>query len=367
MPEGNGDPSLCLFPERVTPNHHKLARDYVLLDNFYVESEVSADGHEWTMGAYATDFVEKTWPLSYGHNRHKKYPYPAEGNFPIAMPAGGYLWDRAREAGVSYRSYGEFVSNGKTTNAPGTSRVAALRGHFDPWFRGFDMDYPDVLRAQRFISELNRFEREGEMPRLQIVRLPNDHTSGTTTNKPTPIAAVADNDLALGRLVEAVSRSKFWPQTAIFVVEDDAQNGPDHVDAHRTIAYAISPYVKRGSVDSTMYSTASMLRTMELILGLKPMSQFDAAAMPMFNSFQSKADLRPYKALPANVDLNARNPKTAWGSKLSEKMDFTKEDAADDLLLNEVIWRSVRGADSPMPAPKRAAFVFAHREKDDDD
>ncbi len=366
MPEGNGDPTLCLFAERVTPNHHKLAREFVLLDNFYVESEVSADGHEWTMGAYASDFVEKTWPLSYGHNKRKKYPYPAEGNFLIATPAGGYLWDRAREEGISYRSYGEFVANGKTTNAPCLSRVAALKGHFDPWYRSFDVDYMDVRRAERFISELRRFEREGEMPRLQVVRLPNDHTSGTATNKLTPTAQVADNDLALGRVVEAVSRSKFWGQTAIFVVEDDAQNGPDHVDAHRTIAYAISPYTKHGAVDSTMYSTSSMLRTMELILGLKPMSQFDAAAMPMFNSFQNKPDLRPYKALAANVDLHKKNGKKAWGSHLSAKMDFSKEDAADDLILNEVIWRSVRGPDHPMPPPTRAAFVFPHGKKDDD-
>ncbi len=367
LPQGNGDPSLCLFPERITPNHHQLAREFVLLDNFYVESEVSADGHEWTMGAYATDFVEKTWPLSYGHNKHKKFPYPAEGNFDIATPAGGYLWDRAREAGVSYRSYGEFVRNGKTTNDPGTTRVAALRDHFDPWYRSFDTGYSDQLRVDRFISELKRFEREGDMPRLQIVRLPNDHTSGTATNKPTPIAAVADNDLALGRLVEALSRSRFWAQMAIFVVEDDAQNGPDHVDAHRTIAYAISPYIKRGTVDSTLYSTSSMLRTMELILGLKPMSQFDAAALPMYNSFRGRPDLRPYAALPANVDLNAINTKTAWGAKLSNKMDFTKEDAADDLLLNEVIWRSIRGGGSKMPAPTRAAFVFNSAKDDNDD
>jgi hypothetical protein len=177
---------------------------------------------------------------------------------------------------------------------------------------------------------------------------------------------VAENDLALGRVVEAVSKSKFWSQTAIFVVEDDAQNGPDHVDAHRTIAFVISPYVRRGAVDSTMYSTSSMLRTMELILGLKPMSQFDAAATPMFNSFLAAPDLRPYEALPANVDLNERNAKTAWGGEQSKKMDFAREDAADDLLLNEVIWRSIRGADSPMPAPVRAAFVFAH-DKDKDD
>ncbi|MEW6161523.1 MAG: beta-propeller fold lactonase family protein, partial [Verrucomicrobiota bacterium] len=313
MPEGNGDPSLCLFPERVTPNHHQLARDFVLLDNFYVESEVSADGHEWTMGAYATDFVEKSWPLSYGHNKSGKYPYPSEGRFKISVPSGGYLWDKAREAGVSYRSYGEFINAAKNLNEPATTRVAALQGHFDEWYRPWDMDYPDVKRTERFLSELKRFEREGDMPRLQILRLGNDHTFGTTAGKPTPTAMVADNDLAFGRLVEGLSASKFWPSLALFVVEDDAQNGPDHVDAHRTIAYAISPYVKRGSVDSTMYSTASMLRTIELILGLNPMSQFDAAARPMYHSFQSTPDLRPYRSREANVDLNERNLKTAWG------------------------------------------------------
>ncbi|HEY2952782.1 MAG TPA: alkaline phosphatase family protein, partial [Verrucomicrobiae bacterium] len=366
MPQGNGDAGLCLFPEKITPNHHKLAREFVLLDNFYVESEVSADGHEWTMGAYATDFVEKIWPLSYGHNQHKKFTYPAEGNFKIAPPAGGYLWDRAREAGVSYRSYGEFIANGQKTNDPGTTRVAALKGHFDPWYRGFDTEYPDVQRAARFISELKRFEQEGEMPRLQIVRLPNDHTSGTAEKKPTPTAALGDNDVAFGTFVEAVSRSRFWPQTAIFVVEDDAQNGPDHVDAHRTIAYVISPYAKRRAVDSTMYSTSSMLRTMELILGLKPMSQFDAAARPMFNSFQARPDLTPYKAEPARVDLNEKNTKRAWGAGRSNRMNFAREDAADDLQLNEIIWRSLRGAESRMPAPTRAAFVFPHPKEDED-
>jgi DNA-binding beta-propeller fold protein YncE len=367
LPQGNGDPALCLFPEPVTPNHHQLAREFVLLDNFYVEAEVSADGHEWSMGAYATDFVEKSWPMSYGHGKSGKFPYPSEGQFRIAQPASGYLWDRALEAGVSYRSYGEFVNVGKTPKDPATSRVPALRGHFDEWYRGWDLDYLDIKRTERFIQELKRFEQEGDMPRLQVVRLPNDHTYGTSVGKHTPTAMVADNDLALGRFVEAVSRSKFWPQTAIFVIEDDAQNGPDHVDAHRSIAFVISPYVKRGAVDSSMYSTSSMLRTMELILGLKPMSQFDAAALPMFNSFQAQPDLRPYTALPINVDLEDRNPKTAWGSDRSQKMDFSKEDAADDLLLNEVIWRSVRGGASPMPAPVRAAFVFPHRAEEDDD
>jgi DNA-binding beta-propeller fold protein YncE len=366
MREGNGDPTITLFGEKVTPNHHALAREFVLLDNFYVESEVSADGHEWTMGAYATDFVEKSWPLSYGHNKHKKYYYPAEGNFPIAFPAGGYLWDRAREAGVSYRSYGEFISNGKKLTDPGKTRVKALEGHFDPWYHGFDTDYLDVKRAERFISELKRFEKEGDMPQLQIVRIGNDHTSGTASNKYTPIAAVGDNDLALGMFVEALSHSKFWPQTAIFIVEDDAQNGSDHVDAHRTIAFAISPYTKRHTTDSTMYSTSSMLRTMELILGLKPMSQFDAAALPMFNSFSGKADLTPYTLRPAQVDLSARNGPRAPGARRSNRMNFTKEDAADDLALNEVIWQSVKGENSVMPAPVRAAFVFNHPSKDDD-
>jgi DNA-binding beta-propeller fold protein YncE len=364
--EGNGDRSLCLFGEKISPNHHELARQFVLLDNFYVDGEVSADGHEWSMGAYATDFVEKMWPLNYGHNDHDKYPYPSEGELAIAQPAGGYLWDRAREAGVSYRSYGEFTKNGRTTNDPAWTRVDALQKHFDPWFRTFDLAYPDQKRADRFIGELKRFEVEGEMPRLQIVRLPNDHTQGAWPGKPTPASFVADNDLALGRVVEAVSHSKFWPQTAIFVVEDDAQNGPDHVDAHRTVALVASPYTRRGVVDSTMYSTSSMLRTMELILGLKPMSQYDAVATPMFNAFQAKADLRPYQALPNSVPLDVLNRKTAWGADLSRKMNFAREDAADDLLLNEIVWRSVRGGANPMPAPVRAAFVF-NRAKDEDD
>ncbi len=363
MPQGNGDPKLCLFPERITPNHHKLAEQFVLLDNFYVESEVSADGHEWSMAAYATDFVEKMWPLNYGHNHPSKFPYPAEGKFPIASPASGYLWDRAREAGVSYRSYGEFVDLNPADHERFVPRLKALHGHIDEFYHGFDLSYADVKRADRFITELKRFEAEGDMPRLQILRLPNDHTHGATIGQRTPKAYLVDNDLAFGRLVDAVSHSKFWPRTAIFVVEDDAQNGPDHVDAHRTIAFVISPYARHKAVDSTMYSTSSMLRTMELILGLKPMSQFDMAATPMFNSFQAMPDLRPYNVSPVTLDLDERNGQHAWGGKL--KMDFSREDAADDLLLNEVVWRSVRGADSAMPSPTRAAFVFPHQKEDD--
>jgi YVTN family beta-propeller protein len=355
IPEGNGEPQICLFPEAVTPNHHALAREFVLLDNFYVDGEVSADGHEWTMGAYATDFVERTWPLAYRGNR--RVPYPSEGGFQIARPAAGYLWDRAAEKGVSYRSYGEFVKNGKTPDQPGTTRVQALQGHFDPFYRSFDLDYPDLKRAERFLHELGEFEKAGEMPRLIVLRLPNDHTSGTRPGAATVNAALGDNDLALGLVIEALSKSRFWKELAVFVVEDDAQNGSDHVDAHRTVAMVVSPYTRRHAVDSTMYSTSSMLRTMELILGLEPMSQFDAAARPMYASFTPQPDLTPYVHRPARVDLNAKNTRNAPMAEVSQRLDLEIEDRADDLLFNEIIWKAVRGVDSPMPPPVRAAFV----------
>ncbi len=367
LAQGNGDPNLCIFPRKVTPNQHAIAEQFVLLDNFYVESEVSADGHEWTMAAYATDFVEKTWPLMYRGSREGKLKYPAEGSFEIASPSSGYLWDRAAAAQVSYRSYGEFIANPAVIGQPATAKVKALEGHFDPFYHGYDLNYRDVDRAARFISELKRFETEGEMPRLQIIRLPNDHTQGTSVGKRTPTAMVADNDLALGQLLEALSKSKFWKQTAVFVIEDDAQNGSDHVDAHRTIAFVAGPHVKRGHVDSHMYSTSSMLRTMELILGLEPMTQFDAAALPLYDSFISTVDSSPFQHLPAQVDMDEVNKPDAYGAKLSASFDFSREDAADDLLLNEVVWRSVRGADSPMPAPVRAGFVFVKAEDEEED
>ena len=366
VPKGNGDPKLCLFPDSITPNQHKLVRQFVLLDNFYAESEISAQGHEWSMGAYSSDFVEKMWPLDYNHNESGKFPYPAEGKFTVAYPASGYLWDHAAAAGVTYRSYGEFTFNPDSTNRAVQTNVKSLKGHIDEWYHGFDLDYPDTARADRFIADIKNYERTGDMPRLQIVRLGNDHTHGAIAGMPTPATYVADNDLGLGRVIEAVSHSKFWSQTAIFVVEDDAQNGPDHVDAHRTTALVISPYARHEAVDSTMYSTCSMLRTMELILGLQPMSQFDAAARPMYNTFQATPDLSPYEAVQFNVDWNQRNPPTAWGAQIKH-LNFAKEDAVDDLLLNEMVWRSVRGTNSAMPAPVHAAFVFAHAKQDDDD
>ena len=306
--EGNGDPNLCLFPELVTPNLHRLARQFVLYDNFYANADFSATGHEWSTAGYASEFVRKIEPVT--HNRdQKKMPYPAEGRYAAAVPALGYIWDRAKAAGITYRDYGEFVVGGGTLHDPASSDLDALVGHVDPYYHGWDLNYPDLDRAARFISELHRFEAEGEMPRLQIMRLPNDHTAAAKAGSLTPRAMVAQNDLALGQMVEAVTHSKFWPQTAMFIVEDDAQNGPDHVDAHRTEALVVSPYTRHGFVDSTAYTTCSMLATMEHLLGLAPMSQFDDAASPMRASFQAAADLAPYEAVPARIDLEEKNPR----------------------------------------------------------
>ena len=308
LPQGNGDPSICLFPERVTPNIHAIARQFVLLDNFYANAEVSAGGHEWSMAGYSSEFVEKSWPVNYGREKAGTHvPYPGEGHYAAAVPALGYLWDRARAAGVTYRSYGEFTVNPGKPGGPVETNMPALKGHVDPAYRGWDLKYHDRDRAGEFIAELRRYEAAGDMPRLQIVRLPQDHTAGAKLGDGRPVAMVADNDLAVGRVVEALSRSRFWARTAVFIVEDDAQSGPDHVDAHRTEALVAGPFVRRGAVDSTPYTTCSMLRTIELILGLEPMSQFDAEAAPMRASFQPEPDLSPFSALAAGVDIEARN------------------------------------------------------------
>ncbi len=351
MPEGNGDPNLCLFGEEVTPNHHALAREFVLLDNFYVDAEVSADGHNWSTAAYATDYVEKIWPYGYGGHGHG---YDYEGTNPITYPDAGFIWDACKRAGVSYRSYAEFI----TQQADGTLKATmpSLEGHFSPIFSPYNLDIPDMQRVEQFLTEFREYEKNGDLPRFIIMRLPNDHTYGTRPGKPTPRAMVAENDLALGTLVEALTHSRYWKEMAIFVVEDDAQNGPDHVDAHRSVALVISPYVKRRSVDSTLYTTCSMLRTMELILGLEPLSQYDAAATPMYRCFTDKPNFTPYTCRPARWNVNEKNPASAWGWRESLAMDLSQEDRVDDLLFSEIIWRSVKGADNPMPAPVRSIF-----------
>jgi len=357
MKEGNGDPSLCIFPEKITPNHHALAREFVLLDNFYVDAEVSADGHNWSMAAYATDYTEKTWPTSYG-KRGGTYDY--EGSRKIAYPRDGYIWDYCQRAGLSYRSYGEFSGNGK-------ANLKSLEGHISKKSPGFSMDIKDVERVRIWKQDFDSLLSRNAVPQFNTIRLGNDHTSGQRKGKITPTAAVADNDLALGQLVEHLSKSAIWSQTAIFVLEDDAQNGPDHIDAHRSPAFVISPYTKRNSVNHTMYSTSGFLRTMELILGLPPMSQYDAAAVPLFACFTAKPTLTPYQAKAAQVDLEARN--VAWNksAERSEQFNLAKEDAAPDLDLNEVVWKSVKGEDSVMPAPRRSGFVKLEQKKEEDE
>ncbi|HEY2931701.1 MAG TPA: bifunctional YncE family protein/alkaline phosphatase family protein [Acidobacteriota bacterium] len=350
LPRGNGDRSLTLFGEAITPNHHALANSFALLDNFYVDAEVSATGHNWSMGAYATDYVEKLWPSTYA-SRGRIYDY--EGGNATVYPPAGYLWDAAKRAGITFRSYGEFIDNAEKPEQEGSTRMETLKGNFDPQFRSFDLDYPDQKRADRFISEFVRLERENNLPRLQIVRLPNDHTAGTKAGSLSPRSLVADNDLALGRVVEAISHTPAWKQTVIFVLEDDAQNGPDHVDAHRSICLVISPYVKRNWLDSTHYTTCSVLRTIELLLGLKPLSQYDAAARVMTALFTREADFTPYRAIQARYPLDERNPAGGPGARESAQMNFKDIDAAPDLLLNQVIWQSVHGEGSKMPAPVR--------------
>ena len=361
LPQGNGDPSLAIFGRDVTPNAHALAEEFVLLDNLYCDAEVSADGHNWSMGAYATDFVEKVWPPMYGN---KGFSYVFEGNDANAFPTNGYLWDAAARAGLTLRNYGEFVGVSPEWSPPKLSleegAEGALKGNTCPFYPGFDLDILDNARVDIFLKEFRGFVKARQMPRLTIVRLGNDHTAGTKKGERTPRAMVAENDVALGRLVEAISRSPFWRETAIFVIEDDAQNGSDHVDAHRTVGFVISPFTRRkGAVDSTMYSTVSMLRTMELLLGLPPLSQHDASATPMTNAFADTADVTPFVHRETRIPFYEMNPDGAPMQAQSNAWDFSREDAAPDVALNEAVWKSVRGPDAEMPAPVNAAFVRA--------
>jgi hypothetical protein len=355
MKEGNGDPSLVLFGENVTPNHHKLAREFALLDNFYVNADVSAEGHHWSTAAIANDYVVKLWPSQYA-GRRKLYDF--EGQEPTATPPAGYLWTNAAAAGVTLRNFGYFVDN--KPNAPlGAEQVQrvldpVLARYTSRFFRSFDTDYPDVERAKTFLNELAEYEKSGTMPRLIIMRLGNDHTSGTKPGAIAPLSAVADNDAALGMIVEAVSRSRFWGSTALFVLEDDAQNGPDHIDSHRSPAFVISPFVKRHIVDSTLYNTTSMLRTMEFLLGLRPMTHFDAGARPMTSVFQNAANAAPYTAEKPRTPLDQRNPPNGPGAQASLRMNFNKADEADDDELNAILWLAIR--QSPAPPPVRSYF-----------
>lgn len=356
IPEGNGDTSLVLFGEKITPNQHALAREFVLLDNFYVNGEVSADGHNWTMGAYATDYLEKNWPTSYGG---RGGTYPGEGRREIANNKDGFLWDFCKRAGVSYRSYAEFVDN-KKPNVP------ALKDHFCPTYKGWDLTFRDTARFQQWKADFDSLLAANALPQLSTIRFGNDHTQGLSLGKATPFAQVADNDLAVGMFVDYLSHSPVWKQSLVLIVEDDAQNGPDHVDAHRSTGYLAGGFVKQGFVDHTPYTTASFLRTIELILGLPPMSQYDAAATPLWRCFDDSPNHPVFNARPAQVNLDDVNESTNKWQAMSETFNFNIEDRINDNDFNEVIWKAVKGFDSSCPPSVRAAFLKTEGMDDDD-
>ena len=346
MPEGNGDKNLCLFGEKITPNLHALSREFVLLDNFYADGEVSADGHNWSMGGYSNDYLEKNWVTSYGGRGGN---YDAEGTREIANNKMGFIWDFCKRAGISYRTYGEFADDYKP-NLP------VLKGHFCPYYTSWDQTVRDTTRVGQWERDFDSLVLHNALPQLNTLRIINDHTEGLRKGRPSPFAHVADNDLAIGMFIEYLRKSKVWENSVVFIVEDDAQDGPDHVDAHRTTAYIAGGYIKRHFVDHTMYSTTSILKTIELILNIPPMSQYDAAAMPMFRCFDVRSLPTDFTAQPLQTDIDQKNTAVNKWQKMSEAFNFSKEDKVPDRLFTEVIWKAVKGLDAEVPSPKRAAF-----------
>jgi DNA-binding beta-propeller fold protein YncE len=378
MKEGNGAPELCIFGEHVTPNQHQMSRDFVLLDNTYCAGILSADGHQWSTTAFGTDYMEKSFA---GFPRSYPDGMGVDEDDALAYSPAGFIWDNALKHGVSIRNYGEFMApsvhwkdgrkdtpdfltcyrtwKGESDEAVFSSypMVESL-GAFSPTnYVGWEMNVPDQFRADFILKELKEFGAKGEFPALTIICLPNDHTSGTGRGAPTPAALVADNDLAFGRIVEALSHSPFWKEMAIFGIEDDPQAGWDHVSGYRTTAYVISPYAKRNQVVSTQYNTTSVLRTMEQILGMPPMNQFDASATPMSNCFTETPDFAPYTALANNVPLDQMNPDPKAindpvirrDALASARMNFREVDRAPEDQLNRILWRAMRGSQVPYP------------------
>lgn len=357
MKEGNGDANLALFGEKITPNHHAIAREFVLLDNFYVNGEVSMDGHSWTMGAYATDFLEKHWPTSYSNRGGS---YVGEGSSKTANNKDGYLWDNCSKNNVTYRTYGEFIGDNRKPSIP------VLQGHFCKNFTPWVQSVRDTVRFRQWKEDFDSLLSVNAVPQFNTIRFINDHTQGLSLNAPTPFAHVADNDLALGMFLDHLSHSAIWNQSLVLVVEDDAQNGPDHVDAHRSAALIAGGYVKQGFVDHTAYTTTSLIRTMEMILGLPPMTQYDAASNTLWRCMNNTPGHPAYDAKPISVNLNDKNQVRSEWQRLSETFDFTAEDKVNDFQFNEVIWRAVKGLDSPCPPAVRAAFLQTQNNGDDD-
>jgi DNA-binding beta-propeller fold protein YncE len=355
--EGDGAPDLVLFGEAVTPNQHALARQFVLFDNFYVDGDVSADGHLWSTAASSTDYVNKVWPGVYSTRLKFNFWGPdydgdEKHDHPIAVPGSGFIWDLARAARVSYRDYGEWCVDDKDDSHTTRCYVGGLKGHYDPYYLDGIGTVTDRRRIEEWEREFRRSEQAGNnLPELTVMHLPNDHTMGTKPGKPTPRAMVADNDAALGRLVDVVSHSRFWPSTVILVLEDDAQDGPDHVDAHRSPLLVISPYVRHHAVEHAHFSTVSVLKTIEQLLGLGSLTYFDDRAPSLLVDFQKEPVLDAYSALSSEVNPDEMNPANAPGAKQSAAWDFSRPDAAPVQALNRVIWQSVKGRDSEPPAP----------------
>ncbi|HEY9228048.1 MAG TPA: beta-propeller fold lactonase family protein [Gemmatimonadaceae bacterium] len=363
---GDGDTSLVYFGRTITPNAHAIADRFGTFDRFFVNAEVSADGHNWTTAAYATDYVEKTVQPNYS-SRGRTYDYEGtnRGEVPsddVNEPASGYLWTLAAQKGVTLRNYGEFVvpdrKEGEQLRFVGNK--PELVGNTNPNFPGFNMDIRDQTRADIWLAELATYVAKGSMPALEIVRLPNDHTSGGSAGKPTPRAAVADNDLALGRMISALSRTPFWKSTVVFVLEDDAQNGPDHVDSHRSPLLVISPYNRPGSYHR-FTNTTDVIRTIEGILKLGSMSHFDYFGRPLTDIWSDEPDLRAFDTLTPAVSLDERNPSGTRGARDSKRLVLETEDASDDDDFSRILWQIVKGYDKPYPGPTRMALLEARR------
>ncbi len=368
LPGADGDTALTYFGRPVTPNHHALAERFGIHDRFFVSAEVSADGHNWSTAAYTTDYLQKTVQSNYS-DRGRDYDYEGTNrgwgseNIPeddVNEPANGYLWDLAARKGITFRNYGEFVVG----EGMDRERLPAgyqgikpfLRDHTCDSFPAYDLAIPDQRRADIWIAELQTFAREGRMPALQVLRLPNDHTAGLSAGKPTPRAMVADNDLALGRVIEALSRTSFWRSTVVFVLEDDAQNGPDHVDSHRSPLLVISPWAKAG-VSHRFTNTTDVLRTIEELLGLEALSQFDHYGRPLRDIWRATPDLRPWTVLQPAVPLDERNPAQGAGASASARLDLHVEDAADEDAFNRILWLAVKGPGRPYPGARRMSVL----------
>jgi YVTN family beta-propeller protein len=365
LPQADGDTSLVFFPRPVSPNHHALAERFGIFDRFFVNADVSPDGHNWSMAGYVTDYAQKTIPSNYS-SRGRSYDYEGfnRGKLPeddVAEPSSGYLWDLAERAGITYRNYGEFVDEPDDPTGlkePAyTPTKSGLAAHTNTAYPGFSMQVPDQVRADIWLKEFQEFVRAGKLPALQFVRLPSDHTSGARAGSPTPRAYMADNDLALGRIIEALTKSPFWKNTVVFVLEDDAQDGPDHVDSHRSPLLVISPY-NRGKVFHRFANTTDVLATIEDILGLGRMSQFDHYSRPLREIWETTPDLTPYEALTPAVPLDEKNPQRGALAEASKRLTLDKEDTSNDDLFNRILWSAIKG-DRPYPGTRRMSALDA--------